>query len=93
MKNIEKKKYPPTFFLLSRQVTIHLTSPSGTKTGGIYYSYMMSEPLTNNITSLVGNDVENSRFFTLTGLETEKPQQGLSIIQKEGNTKKMLVNN
>lgn len=75
------------------QVTIHLTSPSGTKTGGIYYSYMMSEPLTNNITSLVGNDVDNSRFFTLTGLETEKPQQGLSIIQKEGNTKKMLVNN
>jgi DUF1680 family protein len=73
-----------------QQVTIHLTSPSGTKTGGIYYAYMMSEPTANGIAEKKINEEGNTRFFTLSGAETAHPLPGINLVQHNGTTIKII---
>ncbi len=74
------------------KVTIHLTSPSGTKTGGIFYAYMMSVPVTDAIRETTSAQEGGlQRFFTLSGVETASPQPGINIVQQGDKAKKIAV--
>ena len=72
-------------------VRIHLTSPTGTKTGGIFYAYMMSAEI--DATGI--NDVDNRgrgdecHIYDLLGRELVSGQQpkGINII----NGKKIIL--
>lgn len=62
-------------------VRIHLTSPSGTKTGGIFYAYMLS--LKDDGTGV--NDVNdnlnvNRGIYNLLGQQLAEPQSGINIV-------------
>ena len=63
-------------------VQIHLTSPSGTKTGGFYYAYMMSAK--DDATGMnapkffkEGNDLG---IYNLQGIRLQEPQPGICIV-------------
>lgn len=73
------------------EVTIRLSSPTGTKTGGIYYAYMMSEPVADGISQTVAEDGEEPRFFSVAGVESPRPLQGVSIVQMDGKAHKMIL--
>ena len=64
-------------------VRIHLTSPSGTKTGGIYYVYMMSAKEDESaIWSPPGSSVkdENAEAYNLQGVHIQESQPGIYIL-------------
>ena len=63
-------------------VQIHLTSPSGTKTGGFYYAYMMSakdDATGMNATKFFkeGNDLG---IYNLQGIRLQEPKPGICIV-------------
>ena len=68
---------------------IHLTSPTGTKTGGIFYAYMLStkddetsiRPLSNS--PMFGEDT----VYNLQGIRLQELQPGICIV----NGVKMLI--
>jgi len=60
------------------QVTIHLTSPRGTKTGGIYYAYMMSAPIVDEISEVTASNVE-SKSYTISGIPATPNTHGIII--------------
>jgi hypothetical protein len=70
-------------------VKIHLTSPTGTKTGGIFYAYMLSTKedatviRTPSNSTLQGEDT----VYNLQGMRLLEPQPGICII----NGVKMLI--
>lgn len=64
-------------------VRIHLTSPTGTKTGGIFYAYMLS--LGDDGTGI--NDLKpvpdlevNDGVYNLLGQQLASPQSGINIV-------------
>jgi hypothetical protein len=64
-------------------VRIHLTSPTGTKTGGIFYAYMLS--LSDDGTGIndlkpVPNLEVNEGVYNLLGQQLATPQSGINII-------------
>ena len=63
-------------------VQIHLTSPSGTKTGGIYYAYMMSaDEDATSINELEGDRKSAGRaVYNLLGQSLPEPQPGINIV-------------
>ena len=73
------------------KVTIRLTSPSGTKTGGVYYAYMMSEPIVDGIAETEVTEECAPRFFSLSGVETQQPMPGINIVQQGNKVTKIAV--
>ncbi|MBR5052554.1 MAG: hypothetical protein IKW91_04965, partial [Bacteroidaceae bacterium] len=61
-------------------VRIHLTSPTGTKTGGIFYAYMLSLKDETGINNLNENDNENRGIYNLLGQQLPAPQPGINIV-------------
>ena len=64
-------------------VRIHLTSPSGTKTGGIYYVYMMSSKEDESgIWSPAGSSLKdgNAEAYNLQGVHIQESQPGIYIL-------------
>ena len=62
-------------------VQIHLTSPSGTKTGGIYYAYMMSSPEdATGIKALPQRVSVDGAVYDLQGRQLTAAQRGINII-------------
>jgi hypothetical protein len=63
-------------------VQIHITSPTGTKTGGIYYAYMMSSG--DNGTGIKVTGAEqfdvNNYIYDLLGRQLTAAQKGINII-------------
>jgi hypothetical protein len=63
-------------------VRIHLTSPTGTKTGGIFYAYMLSAKddetsiLPLSISPMYGEDT----VYNLQGMRLQEPQPGICIV-------------
>ncbi len=61
-------------------VRIHLTSPTGTRTGGLFYAYMMSskdEP--TGIDTTTGTRQSAEFWYNLAGQRLSKPQKGVII--------------
>ena len=63
-------------------VRIHLTSPTGTRTGGLFYAYMMStkdDPtgISNPTSFMKGEDLG---IFNLQGMQLNEPRPGINII-------------
>ncbi len=74
-------------------VTIHLSSPSGTKTGGIFYAYMMSPSVVNGIAEVESSELGNSspaEWYNLTGMAIKSPTRGVNIV-KEGTAVRKIV--
>jgi hypothetical protein len=67
-------------------VRIHLTSPTGTKTGGIFYAYILSTK--EDATSIIEHELQNMEdtIYNLQGIRLQEPQPGICII----NGKKMI---
>ena len=61
-------------------VQIHLTSPTGTMTGGIYYAYMMSSKDTGTGLMILPTKEESDRVFNLLGQQLPSPQPGIVIV-------------
>ena len=67
-------------------VRIHLTSPTGTTTGGIFYAYMMSsvEDATGMLFPfgeyLKSTDQQGSMIVNLAGQRLQKPVHGVNIV-------------
>lgn len=65
-------------------VQIHLTSPTGTKTGGIFYAYMMSsekdETAINVIRMPLNSDARGELSYNLLGQRLTEPQSGIRIV-------------
>jgi len=62
-------------------VRIHLTSPTGTKTGGIFYAYMVSvEDGGTGMTSPLPTFPGEGRLYNLLGQQLSEPQTGINII-------------
>ena len=63
-------------------VKIHLTSPTGTKTGGIFYAYMLStkEDATSINPQFI---IQNSQFniYDLSGRQLSMAPKGISIVK------------
>ncbi|MBR4129966.1 MAG: glycoside hydrolase family 127 protein [Bacteroidaceae bacterium] len=69
-------------------VRIHLTSPTGTKTGGIFYAYMLS--LKDDGTGMENVNVNlnvDRGVYNLLGQQLAEPQSGINIV----NGKKMAL--
>ncbi len=73
------------------KVTIRLCSQSGTKTGGVYYAYMMSEPIVDGIAETEATEEGEPRFFSLSGVETQCPMPGINIVQRGNKVTKIAV--
>ena len=63
-------------------VRIHLTSPTGTRTGGLFYAYMMSSKddptgISNPTSFMKGEDLG---IFNLQGMQINEPRPGINII-------------
>ena len=63
-------------------VRIHLTSPTGTRTGGLFYAYMMSSKddptgISNPTSFMKGEDLG---IFNLQGMQLNEPRPGINII-------------
>lgn len=63
-------------------VRIHLTSPTGTRTGGLFYAYMMSSKddptgISNPASFMKGEDLG---IFNLQGMQLNEPRPGINII-------------
>ena len=67
-------------------VRIHLTSPTGTKTGGIFYAYMLSLSDETGVNSVDINPNVNKSIYNLLGQQLAAPQSGINIV----NGKKVL---
>lgn len=61
------------------EVTIHLTSPQGTKTGGIFYAFMMAPEEVSEIEDIMAQQVSH-QFYTLGGIRLGRPRHGINII-------------
>ena len=61
-------------------VRIHLTSPTGTKTGGIFYAYMLSLADETGINNPNPNLNLNRGVYNLLGQQLSEPQSGISIV-------------
>lgn len=71
------------------KVRIHLTSPSGTKTGGFFYSYMMSAKAgTDAIRDVTARD-EAPTYYNLQGVKLNEPSEGINIVSTSTGTKKI----
>ena len=70
-------------------VKIHLTSPTGTKTGGIFYAYMLSikEDATVILTPSNSTLQREDTVYNLQGIRLPEPKPGICII----NGVKMLI--
>lgn len=70
-------------------VRIHLTSPTGTKTGGIFYAYMLSLSDETGIkaTTNLQSSMFNGQCYNLLGQQLAEPQSGINIV----NGKKVLI--
>ena len=63
-------------------VRIHLTSPTGTRTCGLFYAYMMSSKddptgISNPTSFMKGEDLG---IFNLQGMQLNEPRPGINII-------------
>ena len=62
-------------------VRIHLTSPTGTKTGGIFYAYMLTlEDDGTGMTSPLQTFPREGRLYNLLGQQISEPQTGINIV-------------
>ena len=61
-------------------VRIHLTSPTGTKTGGIFYAYMLAVEDETGINNPNLNPNLNKGTYNLLGQQLSEPQSGISIV-------------
>lgn len=62
-------------------VRIHLTSPTGTKTGGIFYAYMLTlEDDGTGMTSPLQTFPREGRLYNLLGQQLPEPQTGINIV-------------
>ncbi|MBO4549557.1 MAG: hypothetical protein J5733_02395, partial [Bacteroidaceae bacterium] len=65
-------------------VRIHLTSLTGTKTGGIFYAYMLSLSDETGINNVNDNDNLNENLnkgiYNLLGQQLAEPQSGICIV-------------
>ena len=63
-------------------VQIHITSPTGTKTGGIYYAYMMSSGDNGTGIKVTGDEQfdVNNYIYDLLGRQLTAAQKGINII-------------
>ena len=61
-------------------VRIHLTSPTGTKTGGIFYAYMMTLEDETGMTSPLPTSFRGERLYNLLGQQFSEPHSGINII-------------
>ena len=61
-------------------VRIHLTSPTGTLTGGIFYAYMLSLNDGTGINNMDVNPNINKSIYNLLGQQLHAPQSGISIV-------------
>lgn len=71
------------------KVTIHLTSPSGTKTGGVFYVYMMSVDETadgmNSKPSACGSPV----YYNLQGIQCPSLVSGINVVSSVQGIRKV----
>ena len=67
-------------------VRIHLTSPTGTKTGSIFYAYMLSLSDETGVNGIDVNPNVNKNIYNLLGQQLAAPQSGINIV----NGKKVL---
>ncbi|MBR6140745.1 MAG: glycoside hydrolase family 127 protein [Bacteroidaceae bacterium] len=64
-----------------QSVRIHLTSPTGTKTGGIFYAYMVAvEDDGSGINSLAPTSSRGESVYNLLGQPIREPQPGICIV-------------
>ena len=68
-------------------VRIHLTSPTGTKTGGIFYAYMLSLKDDGTGIENVNVNLNDRGVYNLLGQQLAEPQSGINIV----NGKKMAL--
>ncbi|MBQ6191066.1 MAG: glycoside hydrolase family 127 protein [Bacteroidaceae bacterium] len=61
-------------------VRIHLTSPTGTLTGGIFYAYMLSLNDGTGVNNMDVNPNINKSIYNLLGQQLHVPQPGISIV-------------
>ena len=61
-------------------VRIHLTSPTGTKTGGIFYAYMLSLNDETGMENVNDNLNLNKGVYNLLGQQLTEPQSGINIV-------------
>jgi len=61
-------------------VRIHLTSPTGTKTGGIFYAYMLSVTDETGMLSPFQNLGSEDKIYNLLGQRIAGPQTGICVV-------------
>lgn len=71
------------------KVRIHLTSPSGTKTGGFYYAYMMSTKKEGTGVRDVSMEGGAPAYYNLQGIRLDEPAGGINIVSTPAGTRKV----
>lgn len=61
-------------------VRIHLTSPTGTKTGGIFYAYMIAIQDETGLNNLPASSPHGERIYNLLGQQLAEPKSGICLI-------------
>lgn len=74
------------------RVTIHLTSPSGTKTGGIFYAYMLTvDETAEALHSLTSDSSSPAGIHNLQGMRIPTLSPGINIVSTADGVRKIAM--
>ncbi|MGN0234201.1 MAG: glycoside hydrolase family 127 protein, partial [Bacteroidaceae bacterium] len=73
------------------KIRIRITSPSGTKTGGIFYAYMMSTNGENTSVRPIMPNIPEETCYDLQGIKRESPISGINLISSPDGLRKVFM--